>query len=73
MNLSTASSILAFTALVSSTFAFAPRVNNAGANTSLRMGSPGMDLSGNSWQPDSEKMGVSRLEVLFSILLLLQV
>jgi len=26
------------------------------------MGTPGMDLSGNSWKPDSEKMGVSRFD-----------
>ena len=65
MNLSTASSILAIAALASTSSAFAPLINNnvkATATTSLQMGSPGMDLSGNSWQPDSEKMGVSRLE-----------
>ena len=60
MNLSTASSMLAIAALASTSSAFAP-VNNAKAtSSSLRMGTPGMDLSGNSWKPDSEKMGVSR-------------
>ena len=61
MKLSTAS-ILAFTALASTSSAFAPRSNNKVSCVSLRMGTPGMDLSGNSWKPDSEKMGVSRTE-----------
>ena len=61
MKLSTAS-ILAFTALASTSSAFAPRSNNKVSCISLRMGTPGMDLSGNSWKPDSEKMGVSRTE-----------
>ena len=59
MKLSTACSILA---LASTASAFAPIVNNAKVTTSLQMGTPGMDLSGNSWVPDSEKMGVSKLE-----------
>lgn len=25
--------------------------------SALQMGTPGMDLSGNTWKPDSEKMG----------------
>jgi hypothetical protein len=63
MNLFTASSILAVSALLSASSAFSPLSNNAKAtSSSLKMGTPGMDLSGNSWQPDSEKMGVSRLD-----------
>ncbi len=58
MNLSTACSILA---LASTASAFAPIANNARATSSLQMGTPGMDLSGNSWVPDSEKMGVSEV------------
>ena len=61
MNLSTASTILAMTALASNASAFTPFASYAKA-TALRMGSPGMDLSGNSWQPDSEKMGVSTVD-----------
>jgi len=58
MNFFTASNILAISALASTSSAFAPRVSNAKATaSSLRMGTPGMDLSGNSWKPDSEKMG----------------
>mmetsp|Transcript_21815 Transcript_21815/g.51747 ORF Transcript_21815/g.51747 Transcript_21815/m.51747 type:complete len:230 (+) Transcript_21815:212-901(+) len=56
MNLSTASSIIAIVALASNASAFTPVAQNAKA-TALRMGTPGMDLSGNSWKPDSEKMG----------------
>mmetsp|Transcript_13397 Transcript_13397/g.28090 ORF Transcript_13397/g.28090 Transcript_13397/m.28090 type:complete len:229 (+) Transcript_13397:133-819(+) len=56
MNLSTASTILAIAALASNASAFTTLASSAKA-TALRMGSPGMDLSGNSWQPDSEKMG----------------
>merc|ERR1719343_1435152 len=60
MNLSTANRVLAIAALASTSSAFAPsRCNNAAKTSasSLRMGTPGMDLSGNSWKPDSEKMG----------------
>ena len=69
MNLSTASSILAIAALASTSSAFAPLINNNNNNakviTSLQMGTPGMDLSGNNWQPDSEKMGVSTVEYVY--------
>ena len=62
MNLSGANSILTIVALASTSSAFVPKCNNAKARCScLHMGTPGMDLSGNSWKPDSEKMGVSRL------------
>lgn len=58
MYLSTANKILAIVALTSTSSAFAPKCNNAKVfSSSLRMGTPGMDLSGNSWKPDSEKMG----------------
>jgi hypothetical protein len=57
-------SILIITAVIASfesSSAFAP-LNNSYRNNVLvvNMAQPGMDLSGNSWQPDSEKMGVSR-------------
>jgi hypothetical protein len=35
--------------------AFVPR--SVPRQSALHMGTPGMDLSGNSWKPDSEKMG----------------
>jgi len=57
MNLSSAYSILTIAALASPSSAFAPLANNAQSVSALQMGSPGMDLSGNSWKPDSEKMG----------------
>lgn len=48
--------ILGITAAFSS--AFAPRSNSYRKSaSSLKMGTPGMDLSGNTWKPDSEKMG----------------
>jgi len=56
-----ACSVVTIAALASPASAFAPRANNAQSMTSLQMGTPGMDLSGNSWKPDSEKMGVSTL------------
>ena len=62
MNLSSAYSILTIAALASTSSAFVPLANNAQSVSALQMGSPGMDLSGNSWKPDSEKMGVSRLD-----------
>jgi hypothetical protein len=57
-------SILSITAVLASfeySSAFAP-LNNSNRNNAVvvNMAQPGMDLSGNSWQPDSEKMGVSR-------------
>lgn len=52
-----ACSVVTIAALASPASAFAPRANNAQSMTSLQMGTPGMDLSGNSWKPDSEKMG----------------
>ena len=58
MKFQTASNVLAITALASKASAFAPISNNV-KSTALLMGTPGMDLSGNSWKPDSEKMGVS--------------
>lgn len=62
MNLSNACSILTIAALASPSSAFAPLASNAQPVSALQMGTPGMDLSGNSWKPDSEKMGVSRLD-----------
>jgi hypothetical protein len=54
MKLATSAIIVATSILSAS--AFAP--NNAFARPSTAvMGTPGMDLSGNSWKPDSEKMG----------------
>ena len=53
-------SILTIATLASTSSAFAPK-NAKVFSTSLAMGTPGMDLSGNSWKPDSEKMGVSSL------------
>ncbi|KAG7374159.1 hypothetical protein IV203_013254 [Nitzschia inconspicua] len=46
--------ILALSA--ASAMAFAPS-SRYGQQSALAMGTPGMDLSGNSWKPDSEKMG----------------
>lgn len=58
MNLSIATSILAIVAFASESTAFAPQSKNGKTtSSSLLMGTPGMDLSGNSWKPDSEKMG----------------
>ena len=60
------SSILSVTAVLASfeySSAFAP-LNNSNRNNVVvvNMAQPGMDLSGNSWQPDSEKMGVSTVD-----------
>ena len=59
-------SILTITAALASfeySSAFAP-LNNSNRNNAVvvNMAQPGMDLSGNSWQPDSEKMGVSTVD-----------
>ena len=59
-------SILSVTAVLASfeySSAFAP-LNNSNRNNVVvvNMAQPGMDLSGNSWQPDSEKMGVSTVD-----------
>jgi len=37
--------------------AFQPPTPRHFGGTALQMGTPGMDLSGNTWKPDSEKMG----------------
>jgi hypothetical protein len=61
MKLSTA--VLVFSAASASAFAPASvyQTNGKSAVSSLAMGTPGMDLSGNTWKPDSEKMGVSTI------------
>merc|ERR1711865_886390 len=55
------STITTMTVITSSIFeystAFAPIVSYGKAEVVLEMGTPGMDLSGNTWKPDSEKMG----------------
>ena len=67
-------SILSVTAVLASfeySSAFAP-LNNSNRNNVVvvNMAQPGMDLSGNSWQPDSEKMGVSTVDNCIVLLLL---
>jgi hypothetical protein len=44
---------------LASAAAFAPSDRHARSTVRLQMGLSGMDLSGNSWKPDSEKSGVS--------------
>ena len=53
MKLATNAIILA--AAISNVSAFAPSRNSARLSTAVN--NNGMDLSGNSWKPDSEKMG----------------
>ena len=54
-------STILFSTVLSSTSAFVVQNNNkafvAKPTTTTIFGTPGMDLSGNSWKPDSEKMG----------------
>jgi hypothetical protein len=46
---------------LASAAAFAPVDRHVGSTVRLQMSFSGMDLSGNSWKPDSEKSGVSTL------------
>eukprot|EP00558_Chaetoceros_sp_UNC1202_P011490 CAMPEP_0197238202 /NCGR_PEP_ID=MMETSP1429-20130617/4751_1 /TAXON_ID=49237 /ORGANISM="Chaetoceros sp., Strain UNC1202" /LENGTH=224 /DNA_ID=CAMNT_0042697307 /DNA_START=29 /DNA_END=703 /DNA_ORIENTATION=+ len=45
------------TLLLGSAAAFAPNQAFVARSSTAVYGTPGMDLSGNNWQPDSEKMG----------------
>jgi|AntRauTorckE5430_2_1112549.scaffolds.fasta_scaffold23845_2 hypothetical protein len=55
MKLATAALVL--TAVISSSSAFAPASKAFVRPSSAVYGTEGLDLSGNNWKPDSEKMG----------------
>ncbi len=38
-------------------FVISPSASASAVSTTSLFGTPGMDLSGNNWKPDSEKMG----------------